>query len=171
MTEIVKASANDAQLLADIGKQTFIESHGRSAAKTDIDFYINENCSYNFFQNELRDPRNIYHIIYHDKLPAGYSKIILDYTHTNIEIQNVTKLERIYLLKEFYELKLGFELFNFNMKLSKSNNQAGMWLFVWTENARAISFYEKNGFKTIGSYVYKISETHSNPNYQMLLEY
>lgn len=171
MIEIIKASANDAQLLADIGKQTLLESHGHSAPKADMDAYVNKNYSAEFFQNELCDPANIYHIIYHDGQPAGYSKIILDYTHTNIEMQHVTKLERIYLLKEFYELKLGRELLNFNMELSKSNKQAGMWLFVWKENPRAISFYLKNGFKIIGSHDFKISETHSNPNHIMFLEY
>lgn len=89
----------------------------------------------------------------------------------HIQIENVTKLERLYLLKEFYSLKLGLELFNFNLELSKQNNQAGMWLFVWKENQRAVSFYKKTGFKIIGNYDFKLTETHSNPNHQMLLMY
>jgi ribosomal protein S18 acetylase RimI-like enzyme len=86
-------------------------------------------------------------------------------------IKNVTKLERLYVLKEFHHLKLGLELFNFNVELSKKNNQAGMWLFVWTENLKAINFYKKAGFNIVGKYNFKISETHSNPNHQMLLLY
>lgn len=171
MIEIVKASVSDAQMLADIGKQTLLESHGHSAPKADMDAYVNKNYSADFFQNELNNAANIYHIIYHDKQAAGYSKLLLDYPHPSIPIQHVTKLERLYLLKEFYELKLGRELFSFNLELSKKNNQAGMWLFVWKENARAFSFYLKNGFKIIGNHDFKISETHSNPNYHMFLEY
>lgn len=171
MIEIIQASANNVQLLADIGKHTLLESHGHSAPKADMDAYVNKNYSADFFQNELSDPANIYHVIYHDEQPAGYSNIILNYPHTGIPIQHVTKLERIYLLKEFYELKLGKELLGFNIELSKSNNQAGMWLFVWKENPRAINFYLKNGFKIIGSHDFKISETHSNPNHHMFLEY
>ena len=171
MTSIVKAGEEDFQLLADIGKISYIESHGSSAKTADINMYLNEKYNYEVFKDELRDLKNIYHIIYHDKQPAGYSKIMFNTPHSNIQIKNVTKLERLYLLKEFYGLKLGFELFNLNFELSKNSNQAGMWLFVWKENHRAISFYKKLGFKVIGSYDFKLTETHSNPNHHMFLKY
>jgi diamine N-acetyltransferase len=80
-------------------------------------------------------------------------------------------MERLYLLKQFYNLKLGAALLHFNIDLSKRNNQAGMWLFTWKENMRAVNFYQKNGFVIIGSHDFKISETHSNPNHLMLLRF
>ena len=171
MTSIVKAEEKDFKLLADIAKLSFIESHGHSAGPADINDYVTKNFNDDVFKDELRDPKNIYHIIYHKKLAAGYSKIIFNAAHPNIQIRNVTKLERLYLLKEFYGLKVGFELFNFIRELSKNNNQAGMWLFTWKENRRAIEFYKKAGFIVIGSYDFKLTETHSNPNHQMLLRY
>ncbi len=121
------------------------------------------------FEQELRAKNNIYHVLYYNNRPAGYSKIILDVPYPDGQIKNIAKLERIYLLKEFYDLKLGQELFQFNIALSKQNNQMGIWLFVWKENQRAIRFYQKNGFVIIGSHDFIISETHSNPNHQMLL--
>ena len=171
MISIVKATIDDFKLLADIGKETFIESHGESAARPDVDAYVNKTYSYTSFQEELSNTDNIYHIIYHGEQPAGYSKIVLNSPHPNIQLQNVTKLERIYLLSNFYKLKLGLKLLSFNVELSKKNNQAGIWLFVWKENERAINFYIQNGFKIIGSYDFKITETHSNPNHQMFLKY
>lgn len=171
MTSIRPANTTDFKLLAEIGRQTFIEAHHKSAAQSDIDFYVDKKYNPDTVFNELENPDNIYHLIYHNTQPAGYSKIILNSGHSNIKNKNVTKLERLYLLKEFYELKLGKELFNFNVDLSKKNNQSGMWLFVWKGNERAIRFYEKTGFKIIGSYDFEISPTHSNPNHQLFLEY
>lgn len=171
MTSITKAKTEDFQLLADIGRISFIESHGNSASEEEINMYVRSKYNYDVLKQELNDPKCIYYIIYHDKKPAGYSKIILNATHSNIQEKNVTKLERLYLLKEFYSLKLGFELFTFNIQLSKQNNQTGMWLFVWKENQRAVSFYKKTGFEIIGIHDFKLTETHSNPNYQMLLMY
>ena len=75
------------------------------------------------------------------------------------------------MLKEFYGLQLGLELFEFNLNLSKQQDQEGMWLFVWKENQRALSFYKKNKFRIIGSHDFKLSETHANPNHLMFLEY
>lgn len=171
MSSILRATISDFKLLTDLGKQTFIESHGKSALKSDIDFYIGEKYTYKTFQEELRNPDNIYHIIYCEAQPIGFSKIILNSPTPNIPMDNVTKLDRLYLLKDFYKLKKGLELFNFNVELSKSNNQAGIWLFVWKENERAVNFYMKNGFQVIGSYDFQISATHSNPNHQLFLKY
>lgn len=171
MTSIVKAKEEDFQLLAELGKMSFIESHGTSASTQEINKYLNEKYAYQSLRNEINDPVNIFYIIYYNQKPAGYSKIIFNEKHSNIPMENLCKLDRIYLLKEFYNLKLGLELFNFNMELSKKNNQSGMWLFVWKENHRAVNFYKRAGFKIRGSYDFKLTETHSNPNHQMVLIY
>jgi len=171
MASIIKATEDHAQLLADIGKVSFIESHGTSAVPEEINKYVTEKYNPDVLKQELTGPKNIYYILYHDKQPAGFSKIIFNVPHPDIPQQNVTKLERIYLLKEFYGLKLGNELFNFNLELSKNKDQAGMWLYVWEENYRAIAFYEKLGFKVLGSGDFKLTPTHSNPNYIMFLQY
>jgi len=171
MTSIIKATSEDFQLLADIGKVSFIESHGSSASGADISKYVNEKFTDEVIRNELADQKNIYHIIYHDNRPAGYSKIIFNSSHPDIPEKNVTKLERLYLLKEFYGSKSGPTLFHTNLELSRNNHQAGMWLFVWKGNHRAFAFYQKKGFKVIGSYDFKLTAAHSNPNYHMLLKY
>lgn len=171
MITIVRATGNDAKLLVDIGKSSFLDSHGMSASKEDIDAFVKIYFNESTFSEELINSNNHFYIINHNQTPVGYSKIIFNFTHQRIPFKNVTKLERLYLLKEFQQLKLGLELFNFNVQESLKHHQAGMWLFVWTENARAVNFYTKVGFKIIGSHDFKISETHSNPNYQMLLTY
>mgnify|MGYP000515969351 CR=1 FL=1 len=56
-------------------------------------------------------------------------------------------------------------------KLCKENKQAGIWLAVWVENQKGISFYKKMGFKKVGDFNFKISETHSNPNHILYLEF
>jgi diamine N-acetyltransferase len=168
---IAIAKEKDSQLLTDIGKASFIESHGTSASAADINNYVSKTYTSDVFKAELSDKKNIYHIIYYDRQPAGYSKIIFNSPHSNIPIENITKLERLYLLKEFYNLKLGLELLNFNIELSKMADQTGIWLFVWKENQRAVSFYKNAGFKITGSYDFQLTETHSNPNHQMFQKY
>ncbi len=171
MISIVRADMSDFRELANIGKQSFIESHGHSASALIIENYVNEKYSFDTIIDELENEINIYYKILYNGHIAGYSKIILNSSHPNIATPFVTKLERLYLLKDFYQLKVGLELFKYNLNFSQINNQNGMWLYVWKENDRAINFYTKNGFKIIGSYDFKISENHFNPNHQMLLIY
>ena len=42
MIKIIKATINHAELIAEIGKQSFWESHGESASKTDISTFISK---------------------------------------------------------------------------------------------------------------------------------
>ena len=171
MTTIVKATRNDYRLLSEIAKLTFIESHGHSAKSEDINFYISQKHPESIFEEELLNNENIYHIIYHDNVVAGFSNIILNSPYPSSKNQHIAKLERLYLLRKFYGQKLGRRLFEFNINIARQNNQAGIWLYVWKENQQAIVFYKKMGFKIIGSYDFKITETHSNPNHHMLLMY
>ena len=171
MISIRRADDNDSAILTSLGSITFRESHGHSAPPADIDAYDNRTFRDDILKKELRDTKNIYHIIYSDNKAAGFSKIILDSPYTGSEIKNITKLDRLYLLQEFYNLRLGSTLFDFIADLMKEKNQKGVWLFTWKRNQRAIDFYQKKGFKIIGSYDFKLSETHSNPNHQMFLHF
>ncbi len=171
MTEIIRAGEADAEVLVQIGTNSFKESHGASAPKEDIDDYVHSKFNLVTFKAELTDTNNHFYIIYHDSIPIGYSKIIMNFAHPSIELDHVAKMERLYLLKEFHHLKLGLELFNFNVSLSKTHGQSGLHLFVYTENEKALAFYKKAGFKIIGHFDFKISDRHTNPNHHMLLVY
>jgi len=171
MIKIVKATEADIVSIAEIGRQSFLEAHESSAPKETLNSYLDKNFSKEIIRTELADSSNHFYLIYYNNNIAGYSKIVFDGMHANIPSNQTTKLERLYLLKDFYGYQLGYKLYQFNLALSKKNNQKGMWLFVWVENERAINFYKKIGFKIVGLYDFEISATHSNPNHQMLLRY
>lgn len=168
---ITKANTKNAKELAVLAKNSFLTAHGHSASKEDIDNYVADNFSEQNFIRELQNPDNHYYVIYHNNKLAGYSKVTLDTPSECIRSRNVTYMSRLYLLKEFYGLNLGKELFDFNISLSKKHGQHGIWLAVWIENERAIKFYTKMGFKIVGKYDFRISLTHTNPNHIMYLEY
>ncbi len=171
MIIIRKATTSDAPIIADIGKRSFIESHGHSASAADIDSYVSRKYTLHAVQQELEDPANNYHLISFNGQPAGYSKIILDAANENLPDRHITCLDRLYLLRDFYDLMLGAKLLQFNIDLSKQAGQTGMWLYTWTENKRAITFYHKAGFRIIGAANFSISPTHANPNHVMYLDY
>lgn len=169
MIKIRKAELTDIRILVELGKQSFIESHGHSASEKDIDEYINLKYTPLVFEKELLDVQNQYYLISLNDEIAGYAKIIFNQAIAKVEQKNIVKLERLYLLKSHYGKQLGFTLFQYLKDLALKNKQVAIWLFVWKENDRALRFYTKLGFEIIGSYDFKISETHANPNHQMLL--
>lgn len=164
MFKILKATINDADILSKTGAASFIIPHGHSAPKEIIDNYIKANFSLENLIKELSNPDYQYHIIYYNNKIAGFSKVIFNFKNENIANENVTKMERLYLLKEFYNLGLGKKMLDFNIKLAKEHQQFGIWLYVWVENKRALAFYNKTGFRKIGSYNFVLSPTKTNPN-------
>ena len=119
----------------------------------------------------MQDPENIYHILYYNNKAAGYYKIILNSPYENCTIQQISNFERLYLQKEFYNVHLGQQLFDFNANIIKESSRSGIWLFMWKENQRAFNFFNKKSFIIIGSHDFKISENLSNPNHQMQLRF
>jgi len=171
MTSIVAATVDEITLLARIGRRSLLESHGHSAPTEIMHAYVDEKFTEEAMEQELSDTTNIFRIIYHNGKPAGYSKIICNQPLDRFPQQRLTKLERLYLLSEFYDLKLGHQLLQYNIDLSKQLGEDGMWLYVWKENKRAMLFYTKWGFQIVGDGWFRLTETHANPNWQMLLKY
>ena len=171
MISILKATESDYNSIVNIGKLSVAESHRGSSSPEVMNEYLEKAYNNDAIREELNDINNIYYIINYNDKPAGFSKIILNAKHPNIAADNVTKLDRIYLMKEFYGLKLGLELLNFNIELAKSHNQSGMWLYTWIGNTRAVNFYQKAGFTIIGSHKFYVTKTHYDVSHQMLLNF
>lgn len=170
MIYIKRAKAEDHRSIVDIGKVAVAEAHRDSTTAENLNEYMDKHYNDDVIKKELDDQNNIYHIISYNGRPAGFSKIVLNAKEPAIAAENVTRLDRIYLLKEYFGLKLGFELLKFNIELAKDNNQSGMYLYTWTGNKRAIDFYLKTGFTIIGSHKFYVTETHYNLNHLMFLD-
>ena len=110
MILIDKATDKDYQTIADIGNVSVEEAHRASCSAEELSEYLKAHYNYEAIKEELRDPDNIYHILYYNDKPVGFSKIVLNAEHPAIDKKNVTKLDRIYLLSEYFNLKLGAEL-------------------------------------------------------------
>ena len=170
MFQIHKATLKDANVLSKLSVAAFLPAHGHSATKEVVDSYIKANFSQENFTKELSNLNFQYHLIYYKNELAGFSKVIFNAENKSISETNVTKMERLYLLEKFYNLGLGKELMAFNLNLAKQNKQAGVWVFVWTENRKAIAFYKKRGFKKVGEHDFILSETKTNPNHVLFLK-
>ncbi len=164
-----KAVPSDLEKLAVIARKTFMEAHSESAPHTILNAYLDEKYTIEALAADLDDPANYYAVLEEEGGLIGFSKVTYNLTCPALDGKNNTKLDRLYILQSHYGLGLGYQLLQFNIELAKENNQAGLWLFTWTENHKAIDFYEKTGFEIVGSYMFKLSEERSNPNHIMYL--
>lgn len=171
MINIRKATHQDYLAIARIGRIAVEEAHRDSCSAEDMTTFLDQYYNDDPVKAELSDENNIYHLLTFNGEPAGFSKIILNAPHPNISSTISTKLDRIYLLSEYFDKKLGYLLLQFNIELSKKNGQEAMWLFTWQGNERAVQFYRKAGFVIAGTHRFKVTESHYNEHFQMLLSY
>lgn len=158
-------------MLASVGGKSLLESHGHSAPMEIMQAYVDRSFSEEACRAELGDEQNLFWAVFSNGEPAGYFKIICNVPHPSVPLQPVTKLERLYLLKEYYGLKLGHGLLVQAIDLSKAAGDRGMWIEVWKKNDRALRFYEKEGFETVGESRFVLTETRANPIWVMVLPY
>jgi ribosomal protein S18 acetylase RimI-like enzyme len=168
---IRRAEPRDAAVLAELGRQTFVESHGQSASKEILDRYLNVKYDPQVVLDELNDPNNLIHLITFGEQAVGYAKLVLNMSHPNVAEPKAAKLDRLYVLEAYHDQKLGLALFNHQLELAKALDQQAMWLFVWVDNHRAIRFYTKAGFEIVGSHLFALSSTHTNLNHVMNLHW
>ena len=139
--------------------------------RKEVATYMNKIYNEDSIRNELSKPGNIYHLISHKNQIAGFSKMELGTKHPAIEVEDVSKMDQIYLLSSFHGLNLGAKLLQFNIEYSKACKQNGMWLVVWVGNTQAITFYEKFGFHIVTRDEFHLTDTHVSPCYIMFLKY
>ena len=68
MIEIKTAKASDTEVLALLGRLTYVESHGHFIEdKNDLQQYINGAFSVSKTKEELNNSKNLYYIIYAER--------------------------------------------------------------------------------------------------------
>ncbi|MBU3677313.1 MAG: GNAT family N-acetyltransferase [Chitinophagaceae bacterium] len=171
MIRIERANLNDVSVICHIGYAEVEAAHRASCAPDILSVYLNKNYNEEAIRTELLNARNLYHVLWYNNEPVGFSKIVLHQHHPNIKVSPSAKLDRIYVSSAFHDKKLGAALLQYNIELAKQHGQQGLWLFTWIGNERAIRFYTKFGFEIVGSHWFEVSETHSNENHHMLLRW
>ncbi len=157
--EVRIANKEDAGLIALLARITFTETFGHFFKdEQDLLDYYNSTFSVDKIENSISKLNNVYWIAFVNRLAVGYSKLKLNSQSEFITDENVCQLQKIYVLKDFLSMKIGFELQNLLLKKAKENGFSKVWLSVLNSNERAIKFYIKNGFMEIGNHEFQIGK-------------
>ncbi|WP_420385984.1 GNAT family N-acetyltransferase [Roseivirga sp.] len=159
MLQIRQATINDAISIALLGRVTFNDTFGHLFSDhNDLLDYLERTFSVAKISSSLEKDNNQFFIAFYNDLPVGYAKLKLDSTSEFLPSQKVCQLQKIYVLKDFLSKKIGKALQDSLLIEAQNKSFEKIWLSVYHENSRAISFYEKNGFKPIGTHGFQIGK-------------
>jgi ribosomal protein S18 acetylase RimI-like enzyme len=157
--EIRIATKVDAGYIALLGRITFTETFGHYFSnKLDLTTYLDSTFSVEKIESSFLKPNNIYWIAFVDRLAVGFAKLKLNSQFEFIESNDVCQLQKIYVLKDFLSLKIGFKMQSMLLKKAQEEGFETIWLSVLNSNQRAINFYTKNEFKSIGHHNFTIGQ-------------
>lgn len=154
--EIITVTPNDIDQLQKIGRQTFLETFSESNSEDNMKSYLEEGFSKEKLIGELNDENSEFYFAILDNLVIGYLKINFGESQTELKDSKALEIERIYVSKEFHGKSVGQLLYDKAIQIAKQKNAAYIWLGVWEENLRAISFYKKNGFIEFDKHIFRL---------------
>lgn len=167
--KIRQATIEDAKVLTDLAYTTFWDAfaHHPKNAPDDLNHYMRQAFNVEQTVSELVEPNNIFLIAEIDGEPAGYSKIVIDNIEPGITAERPIELSRLYSHQKHLGQGVGQSLMDACFERARSEDRDVMWLGVWEYNPRAQRFYEKNGFRVVGSHVFQLGE---DPQTDLLMQ-
>jgi len=154
--QIKEISLNDIDQLQKIGRKTFQETFSESNSEENMKNYLEEGFSTEKLTKELTNKDSQFYFATLENEVIGYLKVNFGESQTELKGEKSLEIERIYVSKEFHGKKVGQLLYEKAIQVAKDKNVDYVWLGVWEENLRAISFYTKNGFIEFDKHIFKL---------------
>jgi ribosomal protein S18 acetylase RimI-like enzyme len=154
------ANVDDAKALTDLSYTTFWDAfaHHPKNAPDDLAHYMRQAFNVEQITEELANEKNIFLIAEIEGKPAGYAKLVIGSIEPGITAKNPVELARLYSHQEYIGKGVGQNLMDACFERAGRHDHDVMWLGVWEYNPRAQRFYEKNGFRVVGSHVFQLGE-------------
>lgn len=154
--DIRKVTLNDIDQLQKIGKQTFSETFSGDNSEEDMNKYLEEHFSIEKLTAELNNTDSEFYFAVLDTAVIGYLKLNFGESQTELKDSKALEIERIYVPKEYHGQSVGQVLYEKAIQVANHKNVDYVWLGVWEENHRALSFYKKNGFTEFDKHIFRL---------------
>ena len=158
---IRKATASDAGALADLAGVTFPLACPPSSSPEDIAAHLANTLSAANFAEYLADPEITVLVIDVDGGLRGYSLLVARPAQdpdvaSALTLLPSVELSKCYVHPEHHGLGAAAELMQASIAHTAGTGAAGVWLGVNRQNTRAIRFYEKSGFRKVGTKSFRL---------------
>jgi ribosomal protein S18 acetylase RimI-like enzyme len=153
-----KIALEDLEKLQKIGRQTFEETFSEYNSEENMKSYLEEGFSKKKLTEELEDKNSEFYFAILNNEVIGYLKVNFGNSQTELKDSKALEIERIYVSKEFHGKSVGQILYDKAIEIAKQKGSEYVWLGVWEENPRAISFYKKNGFVEFDKHIFRLGD-------------
>lgn len=161
------AGPEDAGTLAALGRATFTETFGHLYTPENLAAFL-ENHSAARWRGELADPAFAVRLAEEEGRAVAYAKLgppSLPFKVTGPAIE----LRQFYVLGSWHGRGVAQEMMAWTLAEARARGGAQLYLSVFTENHRARRFYERYGFRAVGTYHFMVG-SHADDDIVMRLD-
>ncbi|HRG82356.1 MAG TPA: GNAT family N-acetyltransferase [Chitinophagaceae bacterium] len=158
MLQIRRAEATDASLIADLSRQTFLETFAAQNSKDNMEKFMREQFSREKLMAEVMDQTNDFYIAWEEQEPAGYLKLRKGEPIPELGDSPAIEIARIYVSSRHIGKGVGQQLMQKAIDNAIVERIPTIWLGVWEKNERAIQFYTRWGFKKFSTHVFMLGD-------------
>ena len=158
LPELKTPRHKDLTALAKLGRETFVETFGHLYSAEDNRTFLEEVYSEKSVGEELdRDDLHFQVISMGEELIA-YIKIGPVHVPAENPAPDAMEIWQIYVRKEWIGHGFGKQLIAWAEAQFASRKTSEIYISVFSENPRAIRFYERHGLEKIGEYGFKVGK-------------
>ena len=149
--QIRKANIIDLPTLLTVSRQTFVDAYAHLNNPLDFSIYLEDQFNLSCLQSQIENLNSYFYLLSENHKDIAYLKLNIGSAQTENRFENALEIERIYVLKEHQNKRLGGIMINHAIKQAQKRGLKNVWLGVWEINASAIAFYKRHQFNIVGT--------------------
>ena len=153
---IRSAAASDAVALAALAARTFREAFAADNTPEDLAAHLARSYGAEQQGRELADPDMITLLAEEGGLLAGFAQLRRGHAPACVTGESPVELQRFYVAQDWHGRGIAQALMQRAVEEAVAWGGRTLWLGVWERNPRAIRFYEKSGYRGVGSQVFVV---------------
>ena len=162
------AKEGDAASLATIAEATFRDSFAQFNSESDM----NAHCAKRFGTArqlaEIQDPQMLTILVEGKTGLIAFGQLRAGHAPTCVQGRNTREILRLYVDRTWHGKGIAQTLMSNLIDYAVQSGADGVWLGVWEHNPRAIAFYRKSGFQSVGEHEFVLGTEHQR---DVVMEY
>lgn len=158
---LAKANPATAAQLADLGRQTFLETYSAQNTPENVAAFVLQTFGPDIQLAELQDPEVTYLLAAMQGEPVGYAKLCDNSTLGLEEGKDPAgrlEIKQLYVRDDWQGTGLGAALMRSILALAEQLHCRAVVLGVWEKNEKALAFYKRFGFRQIGEHPFQLGQ-------------
>jgi diamine N-acetyltransferase len=159
---------DDAQALADLGRETFVDTFGTLYSAENLQHFLTQTYALAALQTDLSNAERLFQVAEADGVMIGYCKLGTTNSFPGpFDGRRVMELKQLYLRSGHKGTGVADTLMQWALAQAKGYDDIA--LSVYSDNPRAQRFYQRYGFEKYMDYFFMVG-THRDEEYLYRLQ-